>query len=96
MKHYTEESQDLMDELGGRNVFVRGVTYHYTGRLVGSNADMIRLDDAAWVASSGRFAEALATGTLDEVEPYPGTVYLNRGAIMDLCEWAHELTRTTQ
>ena len=77
----------------GDNVFVRTVTYHYTGRIVAITPDEIVLADAAWIADSGRFSVALATGTLAEVEPYPAGVVISRGAIVDVSPWAHPLPR---
>jgi hypothetical protein len=82
----------------GDSVFVRTVTYHYTGRISAIYPGEIVLADAAWIADSGRFHVALATGTLSEVEPYPerggnGSVILNRGAIVDVSPWTHPLPR---
>lgn len=82
------------DQFVGRAVFIRTVTYHYTGLLVRVGPDALVLEDAAWVALSGRWSDALKSGTLDEVEPYPdGPVMVSRGAIVDVCEWAHDLPR---
>lgn len=79
----------------GKAVFVRTVTHHHTGRLYSFDADWLVLDDAAWIADDGRFADALAKGTLNEVEPFPdGTVLVSRGSVIDLCEWRHPLPRT--
>ena len=82
-----------MDELIGKNVFVRAVTHYYTGRLIGRADGYLHLEDAAWVADTGRFAEALAKGTLSEVEPYPGDCYVSEGAIVDVSPWLHDLPR---
>jgi hypothetical protein len=77
----------------GKNVFVRTVTNYFTGRLVGHTPDgLLVLEDAAWVVDTGRFGNALATGELDEVEPYPdGPVVV--GAVVDVSEWRHALPR---
>jgi hypothetical protein len=77
----------------GDAVFVRTVTYHYTGRISAIYPGEIMLADAAWIADSGRFSVALATGTLSEVEPYPAGVVISRGAIVDVSPWAHPLPR---
>ena len=77
----------------GENVFVRTVTYHYTGKLVRITASDIVLESAAWVADSGRWSEALKTGVLNEVEPFPGAVIINRAAIVDVSVWNHALPR---
>ncbi len=83
----------MFTELQGKPVFVRTVTHHYTGRLVGVSDGFVQLDDAAWIADDGRFADALASGKLAEVEPYPGTCYVSLGSIVDISEWLHDLPR---
>ena|SRR5258708_31573124 len=92
-----EGSMDLAG-LEGKNVFVRTVTHYYTGTLAGQidgqHMSWLKLDDAAWIADTGRFSEALAKGTLNEVEPYPGMCFVNAGAVVDVCEWPHELPRS--
>jgi hypothetical protein len=81
----------------GECVFVRLVTYHYTGRLVEVTAGELVLEDAAWVADSGRFGVALESGNLVEWEPYPaGRVVLGRGAVVDVSLWRHPLPRSHQ
>lgn len=77
----------------GASVFVRAVTFHYVGRIVSVDDRWMVLTDAAWVADSGRFADALNTGELSEVEPYPGEVAINLGAIVDVSPWLHDLPR---
>jgi hypothetical protein len=78
----------------GKSVLVRAVTHYYTGRVVAFSAEELLLEDAAWIADTGRFATALRTGVLSEVEPYPdGVVSINRGAIVDVSEWKHALPR---
>lgn len=78
----------------GTAYFIRTVTYHVTGRLVWVGPTELVLDDAAWVADSGRWNAALTTGKLAEVEPFPGKVIVNRSSVVDACEWTHPLPRT--
>ena len=82
-----------MDLYIGKNVFVRTVTFHYTGKLTGISDGFLHLADAAWIADSGRFAAALKDGTLSEVEPYPAGCSISAGAVVDISEWTHELPR---
>ncbi len=78
----------------GTNYFVRTITMYYTGRLVEVYGKWLVLEDTAWIASTGRFSNALKTGQLDEVEPYPdGEVVINREAVVDASGWAHPLPR---
>ena len=80
----------------GKNYFIRTVTFHYTGKLKSITDSDIVLENAAWVADSGRFATALSSGELAEVEPYPGNVIISRGSIVDMSEWTHELPAVQQ
>jgi hypothetical protein len=78
----------------GSSYLIRGVTLYYVGRAVAVTEHEVVLDDASWVADTGRFNEALRTGVLDEVEPFPsGEAVVNRGAIMDYSLWPHALPR---
>ena len=71
----------------GNAVFIRTVTMYYTGRVEEINKDSILLSDAAWIADAGRFSEALKTGNLNEVEPFPLPVEISRGAVVDVTTW---------
>jgi hypothetical protein len=66
---------------------------HITGKLKAVYDNELVFSDAAWIADSGRFSDALKMGTLDEVEPFPfaNDVIIGRGAIVDCTEWAHDL-----
>ena len=65
-----------LDELVGRNVFVRTVTHRHAGRLVAVDSQWLTLDDA---------------GVLNEVEPFPGRCFVAAGSVIDVCEWTHDL-----
>ncbi len=76
----------------GDKVFVRTVTHYYTGRIIQSPDDkFIALADAAWIADTGRFHQALSTGKLAEIEPFPAGVLIAVGAVVDISPWNHEL-----
>lgn len=79
----------------GEKVFIRAVTHHYTGKVTEITPDEIVLSDAAWIADDGRFSDALASGELSEVEPFPDDqpVRIGRGAIVDWTLWRHDLPR---
>lgn len=81
----------------GQAYFIRTVTHHYTGTLVDVTEQELVLKDAAWIADDGRFSEALATGNLNEVEPYPdGEVIIGRGSIVDASIWDHAPNRAVK
>lgn len=68
----------------GANYLIRTVTMIDTGRLVAVTAQKLVLEDAAWIADTGRFADAVEKAEFGEVEPFPaGRVILGRGAIID-------------
>ena len=68
----------------GKNYLIRTVTMIQTGRLVAVTQQELVLEDAAWIADTGRFADALKKGIFSEVEPFPdGQVIVGRGAVID-------------
>ena len=68
----------------GKNYLIRTVTMIDTGRLVEVGEHELALEDAAWIADTGRFMQALETAAFTEVEPFPaGRVIIGRGSIID-------------
>jgi hypothetical protein len=68
----------------GKIYLIRTVTMVDTGKLVGITPQELILEDAAWIADTGRFSDALESAVFEEVEPFPnGKVILGRGAIID-------------
>lgn len=81
----------------GNAVLIRTVTLYYTGRIVSVTADEILIEDAAWIADTGRYSTALREGALGEIESYPdGVVSIGRGAVIDVADWSHPLPRTVK
>ena len=79
----------------GKAYFIRTVTYHLTGRVARIVDGFLLLDEAAWIADSGRFMDALATGKLNEVEPV-GKAIVNLSAVTDAFPWIHPLPEKQQ
>ena len=83
-------------------VIIRTVTLHYVGEVVEGHAGLlpgsIALRKCSWVADTGRWSVALATGQLGEVEPYPpeDVVEISAGAVVDIAPWHHELPTTAK
>lgn len=77
----------------GKAYLIRTVTHYYTGRLIQITKNELVLEDAAWIADTGRFYQALTEGNFDEVEPYKSKVIVGRGAIVDCVEWTNSLPR---
>ncbi len=69
----------------GQPYFIRTVTHHLTGRLIAVHEHELVLEDAAWIADDGRFAQALEKGEFSEVEPFPTgrRVIVGRGSLID-------------
>lgn len=79
-----------------KNVIVRTVTMIYTGKLMRvTNTDLV-LTQCSWIPETERFAQFVAEGRVRECEPYPDDlqVFINRSALLDLCELRAELPRT--
>jgi len=80
----------------GKNYFIRTFSYHYVGKLVAINENNLILENASWVADSGRFGEALVNGKLSETEKYVHDVVLFRNSLLDATEWQHELPKESK
>ena len=74
-------------EIGGC-YFIRTVTHFFTGRLIWVGDKEICLEDACWIADTGRFNEFVAGKTVNESEPFPkgAKVIVGRGSIIDMVE----------
>jgi hypothetical protein len=81
-----------LDDLVGQKLFIRTVTYHMTGKVVKRMGAFIQLEDAAWIADSGRFSDAINKGDLSEVEPV-GTAWVNLSSVVDFFPWKHKLPK---
>ena len=81
-----------LDDLVGKKFYIRTVTYHCTGEVTKRMGAFLELKDAAWIADSGRFSQAIKDGTLDEVEPV-GTMWVNLSSVVDFFPWKHKLPK---
>jgi len=84
-----KEIQSLKDMVGEK-YFFRTVTYHLTGRVKKVIGNILELENAAWIADSGRFMQAIKKGELKEVEPV-GRAYINIQSVTDFFPWKHRL-----
>jgi hypothetical protein len=87
-----EEKIDIssLDDLIRGCFFFRTITYHLIGRVVRRFGNFLQLEDASWVADSGRFMDAIKNGNLNEVEPV-GSAWVNISAVTDFFPWKHKL-----
>lgn len=93
MKEKTQENQEKIPFEIGKAYFFRTVTYHITGRVKKIVGKFLILEDAAWIADSGRFQQAIMDGVLSEVEPVSVETFLNIDSITDAFFWQKELPR---
>lgn len=77
----------------GQAYFIRTVTYFATGKVKAIVGQFLVLDDAAWIADTGRFREAIMKGVLNEVEPVEVDMFVNVNSITDAFVWTHKLPR---
>lgn len=71
----------------GKIYLIRTVTMINTGILVAVTPQELVLEEAAWIADTGRFADALESAEFSEVEPFPsGQVIISRGSVVDAVE----------
>ena len=77
----------------GEKYFIRTVTYFATGKVKRITGQFLELEDAAWIADTGRFQQAIMNGVLNEVEPVEVPMYVNINSITDAFVWKHKLPR---
>ena len=80
----------------GSQYLIRTVTMIQTGRLIYIDDKELVLEDAAWIADTGRFNEAVKGSAFNEIEPFEHDVIIGRGAIVDATIWPYELPRKSK
>ena len=71
----------------GKNYMIRTVTMIDAGKLIAVTSQELVLEDASWIADTGRFMQAVEKAEFGEVEPFPdGKVIIGRGSIIDAVE----------
>jgi hypothetical protein len=81
-----ENKENLVWEIG-KIYLIRTATMIDTGRLVAVTQQELVLEDAAWIADTGRFSDAIAKAEFNEIEPFPdGRVIMGRGSVIDAVE----------
>ena len=82
----------------GKCYLIRTVTLHFVGKIRAITDTDIVLDEASWVADTGRYGEALDKGVeaLGESE-FSGDGHLvARGGVIDAALWRHELPQESK
>ena len=81
-----------LDDMIGQKWFFRTVTYHLVGKITKRIGNFFQLEEASWIADSGRFMDFLKTGKPNEVEPV-GKVLINMNTIVDAYPWTNKLPK---
>lgn len=79
-----------LSDMVGEKFYFRTVTYHLTGRVKKVVGSILELENAAWIADSGRFMQCIKEGLLNEVEPV-GRAFINLNSVTDFFPWKHAL-----
>jgi hypothetical protein len=79
----------------GEAYLIRTVTYHVLGRVKAIKGNFLVLEEASWVADSGRFGNAIQKGELSEIE-YVGKAIVGINAISDAYPWPHKMPKETK
>lgn len=77
----------------GKAYLFRTVTHIEVGRVISVCGDFVTLEDASWIADTGRYHDCLVKGVFNEVEPYPETSTVNMGALINFAPWPHALPK---
>ena len=72
----------------GKNYVIRTVTMIDVGKLIEVTDNELVLENASWIADTGRWNVFLKEGKYNESEPFPdGKVIVGRSAIIDAVLW---------
>ena len=74
----------------GKHYVLRTVTMIDVGKLVEVTDKELVLENASWIADTGRWNVFLKEGKFSESEPFPdGKVIVGRDALIDAVLWLH-------
>ena len=74
----------------GQHYVLRTVTMIDVGKLVEVTDHELVLENASWIADTGRWSNFLEKGEYDESEPFPdGRVIIGRDSVIDAVIWKH-------
>lgn len=80
----------------GSAYMIRTVTMTWTGRVREIIGAFLVLDEAAWIADTGRFSEAACAENLSEVEYVGSGVVVALGAVVDARPWLSAMPTDTK
>jgi hypothetical protein len=65
----------------------------YTGRVKAVSFTDVVLSEAAWLPDQDSVGDALRTGQLEIVDPFPDEVIISTAILIDAAPWPHPLPR---
>lgn len=75
----------------GKSYFIRTATMSQLGRLKKIVGSFLVLEEASWIADTGRFYDFLKDGKCNEYEEFPSDCFVPIDSIIDATEWIHKL-----
>ena len=79
----TNQVEDCPFEIG-ENYLIRTVTFTLTGKIKSKTSQFLLLQDADWIADTGRFSTSLENqDNFSEVEPFKNDAIVSKGSIVD-------------
>lgn len=76
----------------GKSYLIRTITMVDVGRVTKMTGKFIVMEDASWIADTGRFYECLRRDDVFiEVEPFAQPLIVNTDAIIDATLWPYQL-----
>ena len=72
------------EDLVGLKVFFRTITYHAVGKVKKVVGRFVQLENASWIADTGRFMNFIRDGVQENTEVEPvGEMFLNMDTVVD-------------
>jgi hypothetical protein len=92
-----KQEKEFLTAMIGKNLFFRTVTNYFIGTVTKIHGKFIYLENACWVANTGRFMNFLEDGlqSNSEIEPVV-KMFLNMDMVVDFYEWKFENNPTAQ
>ena len=87
------KEQEVIPVLLGESYLFRTVTHIEVGRVKSVHGNFVTLEDASWIADTGRYHDCLSKGEFSEVEPYPISSTINAASLINYAPWPHTLPR---
>lgn len=81
---------DLPFKIGEAYLF-RTVTHIEVGRVKSICGLFVEIEEASWIANTGRYHDCLLKGVFNEIEPYPLTSTINSASLINFAPWTHKL-----